>query len=77
VHLFEDKQQLHLENLPGYKVQKVSFLNGRSLMFQQDDKKTTVLWDGQMPDSNCSVIVLQMDQNVENILVVNNSSGNQ
>jgi alpha-L-fucosidase len=75
VHLFEDKQQLHLENLPGYKVQKVSFLNGRSLKFQQDDKRITVLWDGQKPDSNCSVIVLQMDQNVENISVVNSSTG--
>jgi len=36
-----------------------------------------VLWDGQLPDSNCSVIVLQMDQNVETISIVNNSTRNQ
>ncbi|UKJ09313.1 alpha-L-fucosidase [Solitalea lacus] len=76
VHLFENKQQLQFKNLPGYKIKSASFLNGHSVNFQQDDEKIIVTWVGQMPDNNCSVIVLEMNQNVENIPVVNNSPNN-
>jgi alpha-L-fucosidase len=74
VHLFVNSQQLQLKNVPGCKVERAYFLNGSPVSFQQDKEKINLAWQGQTPDTNCSVIVLEMDRNVEDIPVINNSS---
>ncbi|MCU7548831.1 alpha-L-fucosidase [Chitinophagaceae bacterium LB-8] len=75
LHLFaSNKNQLQLVNVPGCTVKKAFFLNGATVDFQQSSQHIVLSWNGNMPDHNCSVLVLEMDQNVENVPLINNSS---
>jgi alpha-L-fucosidase len=73
IHVFKDIHQLQLQNIAGYTVKHASFMGGSPVSFQQNDKDIVLSWQGQMPDQNCSVIVLEINKNVEGTPVINNS----
>jgi alpha-L-fucosidase len=74
LHVFNGKNdQLQLEGVPGCAIQKAYFLKGGAVQFQQTEKYIVLSWKGALPDSNDTVIVLEMDHTVENIPLITNS----
>ena len=72
LHILEKKAEfLTLPVLPGVHIKKASFMHGDAVAFTEDG--TTgyrfVLPD-TLPDTNCSVIVLELDKNAEGIPVI-------
>ena len=74
VHIFKNTNQLRLQKITGYAIKHASFMEGSPVSFSQNGQNIILSWQGKLPDENCSVIVLEMDKNVENIPVINNSS---
>ena len=75
LHLFEaSNNKLELENIPGAKIKNAFFLQGNPVKFQQDEHQIILSWNHALPDNNDTVIVLEMDKNVEQLPLINNST---
>lgn len=71
--LFQTKStQFVVPAVEGRKVIKASFMNGMGIEFKQNASTITLMLPAVMPDPNCSVIVLEMDAEVENIPLIKN-----
>jgi alpha-L-fucosidase len=71
--LFQTKStQFVVPAVEGRKVIKASFMNGMGIEFKQNATTITLMLPAIMPDPNCSVIVLEMDAEVENIPLIKN-----
>ncbi len=71
--LFQTKSaQFVVPAVEGRKVIKASFMNGMGIEFKQNTSTITLMLPAVMPDPNCSVIVLEMDAEVENIPLIKN-----
>ena len=71
--LFQTKStQFVVPAVEGRKVIKASFMNGMGIEFKQNASTITLMLPDVMPDPNCSVIVLEMDAEVENIPLIKN-----
>ena len=71
--LFQTKStQFVVSAVEGRKVIKASFMNGMGIEFKQNASTITLMLPAIMPDPNCSVIVLEMDAEVENIPLIKN-----
>lgn len=64
---------LQLRALPGATIKKIYFMNGDTLSFTQDAKAGyTITLPATLPDANCSVLVLELDMNAEELPVIPN-----
>ena len=71
--LFQTKStQLVVPAVEGRKLIKASWMNGLAIEFKQTASTITLMLPAAMPDPNCSVIVLEMDGEVENIPLIKN-----
>lgn len=71
--LFQTKStQLVLPVVEGRKLIKASWMNGLGIEFKQTASTITLTLPAAMPDPNCSVIVLEMDGQVENLPLIKN-----
>ncbi len=71
--LFQTKStQLVVPAVEGRKLIKASWMNGLGIEFKQVDSTITLMLPAIMPDPNCSVIVLEMDGQVENLPLIKN-----
>lgn len=71
--LFQTKStQLVVPAIEGRKVIKAKWMNGLGIEFKQTSSTITLTLPAAMPDPNCSVIVLEMDGEVENIALIKN-----
>ena len=62
---------LTLADIPGCKVLKAYFMRGQNVAFTQDDKGIHLTLPDVLPDANCSVIVLELNKNANNIPLIN------
>lgn len=70
LHLFSNTHgQLVLPAIPGLKAVKVFLLKGAALDFTQDDM-ITIRLPAVLPDEHCSVLVMEMDGNAEQVPVI-------
>ena len=60
-----------LAGIPGCKVLKAYFMDGQNVAFTQDDKGIHLTLPDVLPDANCSVIVLELNKNANNIPLIN------
>lgn len=60
-----------LKQLPHKKIIKTYLLNGEAVSYTQDSKTININFPTNMPDKNCSVIVLELDGGAEDITLVN------
>lgn len=67
LHLFKNQgAEISIAAIPGVKLIKAYFLDGRvPLKFQSEAGKIKVTLPPQLPDSNDTVVVFEMDKNVE------------
>lgn len=71
--LFQAKStQLVLPAVEGRKLIKASWMNGLGIEFKQNASTITLTLPAAIPDANCSVIVLEMDGQVENLPLIKN-----
>ena len=71
--LFQAKSnQFVVPAVEGRKVIKATWMNGLGIEFKQIDSTITLMLPAVLPDPNCSVIVLDMDGEVENIPLIKN-----
>ena len=71
--LFQTKStQLVLPAVEGRKLIKASWMNGPQIQFTQTGSTFSLMLPTVLPDPNCSVIVLEMDAEVENIPLIKN-----
>ena len=71
--LFQTKStQLVLPVVEGRKLIKASWMNGLGIEFKQNASTITLMLPAAMPDPNCSVIVLEMDGQLENLPLIKN-----
>ncbi|WP_083252065.1 alpha-L-fucosidase [Pedobacter steynii] len=72
LHLFKKQgAEISIAAVPGAKVMKAYFLNGAApITFKSEDTKITIPLPSQLPDSNDTVIVLEMDKNMEAVPVM-------
>ena len=75
MHLFVHiNNQMELPAMPGARVKKAFFLQGSAVAFQQNAGKILLSWPGALPDSNNTVIVLEMDKNTEQLPLLQHST---
>jgi alpha-L-fucosidase len=71
--LFQTKStQFVVPAVEGRKVIKAKWMNGLGIEFKQTASTITLTLPAAMPDPNCSVIVLEMDGQVENLPLIKN-----
>ena len=72
LHVLEKKADiLTLPLLPGAHIKKASFMRGAAVSFTEDAATGyNIVLPAALPDSNCSVIVLELDKNAEGIPVI-------
>jgi alpha-L-fucosidase len=61
---------LLLPPLPDATIKKAWFLNGDAVSFTKDREGYHIGLPGTLPDGNCSVIVLELDRNAEDLPVI-------
>jgi len=62
---------ISLPLLPGTHIKKASFINGTTVSFTEDAATGyNIALPAVLPDANCSVIVLELDRNAEEIPVI-------
>lgn len=59
-----------LVNIPDCKVLKAYFMNGEKVVFTQDNSGIHLSLPDVLPDANCSVIVLELNKNTEDIPLI-------
>lgn len=62
--------QLVLPNIEGRKILRAFFMNGTNLSYEQAATTTSINLPKVLPDPNCTVIVLEMDGDVENLSLI-------
>jgi alpha-L-fucosidase len=62
--------QLVLPNIEGRKILRAFFMNGTNLSYEQAPTTTSINLPKVLPDPNCTVIVLEMDGDVENLSLI-------
>lgn len=65
------EQVFTLANIPGRKILKAYFPGGNKVPFKQDDSGIHLTLPDVPPDSNCSVLVLEWDKNMEDVPLIN------
>jgi alpha-L-fucosidase len=65
--LKKEPGELFLKAIPNLKVQKAYFMKGAVVKFIQDDNKITLFLPDILPDKDCSVLVLEINGNIEHI----------
>ena len=59
-----------LKSIPGRKVLSAYFMGRENVAFTQDDNGIHLTLPDALPDANCSVIVLELNKNADDILLV-------
>lgn len=68
LHLYSNKNSsLTIPSVPGKQIIKAYFLGGAIVRFKAEGTKTTLTWSGSMPNTICSILVLEMDGNMETV----------
>lgn len=62
--------QLVVPNIEGRKILRAFFMNGANLSFEQGASTISINLPKALPDPNCTVIVLEMDGDVENLSLI-------
>lgn len=71
--LFQAKSnQFVVPAVEGRKLIKATWMNGSAIEFKQTPSTITLMLPAAIPDPNCSVIVLEMDGQVENLPLIKN-----
>lgn len=71
IHLFSGAGVLNLTALPAVKITKAYFMNGGQVTYSQDAAGAIKLnLPSVLPDSSCSVIVLETDKNTEDLPII-------
>lgn len=71
VQIFKtDTTAIALKPLPGKKIVKSYLLHGSPVIFTQDENGILIHFPAAMPDKNCSVIVLELNGDAENIPLI-------
>ena len=71
LHIYSASQgHLALPAIPGKKILKAYFLTGKAVHFENNENSIRLHWEGELPDANCSVIVMEMDGNTETIQLI-------
>jgi alpha-L-fucosidase len=65
-----DTSAIVLKPLSGKKILKAYLLNGSPVIFTQDENRILIQLPAEMPDKNCSVIVLELNGEAENIPLI-------
>lgn len=65
-----DTTSILLKPLPLSKILKAYLLDGKSVAYTQDDNAILIKFPADMPDKNCTVIVLDLDSNADNIALI-------
>lgn len=74
LHVYSSSQnQLVLPAIPGKKVLKAYFLQGKAIAFENNESTIRIRWEGNLPDANCSIIVMEMDGDTETIPLIERS----
>lgn len=64
------QQTFTLAPIPDCKVLEAHVMGGEKVAFTQDDKGVHIVLPGKLPDENCSVIVLKMNKNIEDVPLI-------
>jgi alpha-L-fucosidase len=68
LHLYASNNgSLTIPAVPGKKIQKAYFLGGTAVGFKEEGNKFEFTWTGNMPNAICSILVLEMDGNMETV----------
>ena len=62
--------QLVVPNIEGRKILRAFFMNGTNLSYEQAATTISINLPKVLPDSSCTVIVLEMDGDVENVSLI-------
>lgn len=65
-----DTTGLLLKSLPQRKIMKAHLLNGTAIAYTEDERGINIQFPAEMPDKNCTVIVLDLDNNAGNIALI-------
>ncbi|HMH31574.1 MAG TPA: alpha-L-fucosidase [Puia sp.] len=65
-----ENNQLSLPGLKDVVINKAYFLKGQPVRFTQDENNIRITLPPKMPDEDCSVIVLELNKNAENISLI-------
>lgn len=68
LHLYPNKSNsFKISSIAGKQVRKAYFLGGGTVGFKEEGNKIILNWSGNMPDAICSILVLEMDGNLETV----------
>ena len=71
LHVFKlNNGEIRLSAIPNLKINSAHFLHGAIVKFQQTNGSIVIQLPSILPDENCSVIVLQMNANTEQIPII-------
>jgi alpha-L-fucosidase len=71
LHVFQRKDGvLNIPVIPGVKITKSYFMNGDAVTIKADKNNYQISLPATLPDENCSVIVLVLDKNAQNLPVI-------
>jgi alpha-L-fucosidase len=62
--------QLVIPNIEGRKILRAFFMKGENLSFEQGASTISINLPKKFPDPNCTVVVLEMDGDVENLSLI-------
>ena len=73
LHLFkQDNSNFKLPAIPNLVINKVYFLNGAALVFTQDGNGISIKLPAALPDTNDTVVVLELNGDTEQIALIEN-----
>jgi alpha-L-fucosidase len=77
IHLYNYKnKELIIPAIPGSKPIKAYFLDGGdTIKCGQSDNNMSLSWSINMPDPICSVLVIEMDKNIDSIPIIQRGAG--
>jgi alpha-L-fucosidase len=77
IHLYSYKnKELIIPAIPGSKPIKAYFLDGGdTIKCGQSDNNMSLSWSINMPDPICSVLVIEMDKNIDSIPIIQRGAG--
>ncbi len=65
-----ENDQLIIPAIPGLKIMDAHFLHGEAVSVMQDEQHSILRLPEKLPDEDCSVLVLKMSGNVDQVPVL-------
>jgi alpha-L-fucosidase len=71
LHLYSNNNgKIEIPSVAGSKVTKAYFMEKGNVRYSEDGGRISLSWDGTMPNTACSVIVLEMDNSIEDAPII-------